>query len=104
MTMTHETDKYWFSGPSGWKDNSHPISWQGWLVVAVYALLMTGSALLLAKRVPAGFAAIAMIVTAVFLTICHAKTQGGLSLRLPPGLGGPAPKPQKQPRRSRRRQ
>jgi hypothetical protein len=100
MTMTRETDKYWFSGPSGWKDNSRPVSWQGWLVVAAYALLMTGSALLLAKPVPAGFAAIATIATAVFLTICHVRTPGGLSLRLPPGLGGPAPKP---PRRSRRR-
>ena len=98
--MAHETDRYWFSGPSGWSDNSRAISWQGWLVVAAYALVMTGSALLLAERIPVGFAAIAMVATGLFLTICHAKTQGGLSFRLPPGLGGPAPKP---PRRSRRR-
>ena len=98
--MAQETKNYWFSGPSGCCDNAHAISWQGWLVVLAYMLVVTGAALLLAERIPIGFASITLVSTGSLLAIIHSRTPGGLSLRLPPGLGGPAPKP---PRRSRRR-
>jgi hypothetical protein len=86
--MARETDNYWFAGHRDGCGTGPAITWQGWLLSAIYGLVIAAAAIGLAERTVLGFVAIVIVATAVLLAICHAKTPGGLHLCLPPGMGG----------------
>ena len=54
-----------------------PISWQGWLVCLVYAVVVTLAALLLPQRTILGFVAIMIVASALLIFVCAKKTRGG---------------------------
>ena len=59
-----------------------PISWEGWLVLAVYLLIVCGAAFALPLITPiaesvAAIAVITIVATIVLLIICVRKTRGG---------------------------
>jgi hypothetical protein len=53
-----------------------PNSWQGWLVLVVYLVIVIGPFLLLGETSPATFA-ILIVATAIFLVIASRTTRGG---------------------------
>jgi hypothetical protein len=56
-----------------------PIAWQGWVLLAGYALTVVGLALLAARSGPvasAGLAAIVAVLTVGFVVIARARTRG----------------------------
>ena len=55
---------------------SLPNSWQGWVVVAIYAATITGAFFLFGEKNPATYATIA-IATALLLVIAAKTTRGG---------------------------
>lgn len=69
-----DTKKYWFPAKRyGWGWGA-PIAWQGWAVVAVYALLLAVASLLFA---PAGnpitFIAYTTCISGLLVSVCWAK-------------------------------
>jgi len=75
--MAHELDDHWFAAKREGFGSAMPTAWQGWAVTALYALVMTGAALVLTERSLIGFLAIALAATASFLMVCAHKTEGG---------------------------
>ncbi len=75
--MAHELDNYWFAAKKSGCGTGLPTAWQGWAVTALFALVMTGAALILPERSLVGFLAIAFGATASFLMVCAHKTEGG---------------------------
>ncbi|WP_417071154.1 hypothetical protein [Niveibacterium terrae] len=69
-----ESKKYWFPKKRygwGW---GLPVAWQGWLVLAIYAVLLAvGAAELLPERGPAVFLTYSGLVTLVLIAICWIK-------------------------------
>jgi hypothetical protein len=83
--MAHETDNYWFAGSAGRCGTGRAVAWQGWLVSAIYGLVVTAAAIGLAERTVIGFVSVVLIATALLLVVCNAKTPGGLCGRGQPG-------------------
>ena len=77
--MARELEHYWFAGTESGCGTGRAISWQGWLLSAVYGLVVTAATLLI-ERTVLGFLAIVIVATAVLLVVCNAKTPGGLRL------------------------
>ena len=75
--MARELEHYWFAGTESGCGTGRAISWQGWLLSAVYGLVLAAAALLI-ERTALGFVAIVLVATAVLLVVCNAKTRGGL--------------------------
>lgn len=69
-----EPKPYWFPAKRygwGW---APPITWQGWLVLAAFALLLLLGAYLFPPRTDApAFIVYAAVVTAAFVAICYVK-------------------------------
>ena len=78
--MARELENYWFAGAEKGCGTGRAISWQGWLLSAIYGLVIV-AAVPLVERTALGFAAIVVVATAVLLVVCNAKTRGGLRWR-----------------------
>lgn len=73
--------KLWFKAKSygwGWM----PSSWQGWLIIAIYAIFITGATSWVTKRAGGGFIersgviifiGVIILATAILIGICYAK-------------------------------
>lgn len=59
-----------------------PISWQGWVVMAIYLAVLAGSVLLFSHKPPALFG-ILVPATAAFMLITARTTKGGWRWRWP---------------------
>jgi hypothetical protein len=70
----------WFSAKRYGYGTALPISWQGWLVVAIYFAVTIGSAFLFAKR-PVILLSIIFPATVIFLVIAVRTTKGGMRWR-----------------------
>jgi hypothetical protein len=70
----------WFSAKRYGYGTALPISWQGWLVVAIYFAVTIGSAFLFAKR-PVILLSILFPATVIFLVIAVRTTKGGMRWR-----------------------
>ncbi len=77
--MAREHENFWFAGTERGCGTGRAISWQGWLLSAVYGVVIAAGALL-AERTILGFVAILIVATTVLLVVCNAKTRGGLRL------------------------
>jgi membrane protein YdbS with pleckstrin-like domain len=80
--MQTEPDKPWFAAKRYGLGAGLPIAWQGWLLLAVYALIvigaMTGLPFVLPAAVSAmAITAVAVVASVVLLVICMRKTRGG---------------------------
>jgi hypothetical protein len=68
------SDGYWFRAKRfgwGW---GLPLTWQGWLVLAVYvALLVLGALLFEPHQHPFGFAILVILATAALSVVCWLK-------------------------------
>lgn len=71
--MEHE-QAYWFPAKRygwGW---GLPTAWQGWVVMAVFALLLlVGAAVLLPNRGPGAFVAYSALLSIILVVICWLK-------------------------------
>lgn len=70
----------WFSAKRYGYGTALPISWQGWLVTAIYFAVAIGSAFLFAKR-PVILLSIIFPATVIFLVIATRTTKGGMRWR-----------------------
>ena len=80
--MAIKPDKPWFAPKRYGYGAGLPISWEGWLVLAVYLLIVCGAAFGLPLIMPiaesvAAITVIAIVATLVLLVICIRKTRGG---------------------------
>jgi uncharacterized membrane protein YphA (DoxX/SURF4 family) len=80
--MAKDSDKAWFAPKLYGYGAGLPISWEGWLVLAVYLLIVCGAAFALPLITPiaesvAAIAVITIVATIVLLIICVRKTRGG---------------------------
>jgi len=70
----------WFSAKRYGFGTALPISWQGWLVMAIYFAVTIGSAFLFAKR-PVILLSIIFPASVIFLIIAVRTTKGGMRWR-----------------------
>ena len=70
----------WFSAKRYGYGTALPISWQGWLVMAIYFFIAIGSAFLFAKR-PLILLSIIFPATVIFLVVAAKTTKGGMRWR-----------------------
>jgi len=70
----------WFSAKRYGFGTALPISWQGWLVMAIYFAVTIGSAFLFAKR-PVILLSIIFPASVIFLVIAVRTTKGGMRWR-----------------------
>ena len=70
----------WFSAKRYGYGTALPISWQGWLVMAIYFVVVIGGAFLFAKR-PVILLSIIFPATVIFLVIAARTTKGGMRWR-----------------------
>ncbi|QOZ27858.1 hypothetical protein [Bradyrhizobium sp. CCBAU 51753] len=64
---------YWFPAKRygwGW---GPPVRWQGWAVIAGFAILLAAGAAALLRHSPAGFIGYALLLTVLFTGICWWK-------------------------------
>ena len=66
----------WFAPKRYGLGSSLPISWQGWLVLFLYAAAVTGAFFLFGETSPATIAVL-VIATAILLAITAKTTRGG---------------------------
>lgn len=70
---------YWFRPKRfGW--GVSPTTWQGWLATLIVVTLGIAVAML-ARRFGSAFLALLIPVTAIFIALCIAKTEGGMRWR-----------------------
>jgi hypothetical protein len=69
-------DSSWFAAKRYGYGSGLPISWQGWVVLAIYLAIVLGAAFLFADRW-APLAATIVPSTLLFMLICARKTRGG---------------------------
>ena len=66
--------RYWFPAKRygwGW---SFPITWQGWVVVAAYVILMAaGASVISPSKAPGLFVGYLLLLTGVLIAVCWAK-------------------------------
>lgn len=65
---------YWFA-PKLYGYGATPVTWQGWAMIVVFALLACAVALLAAQDAPVMFALLGPLVVS-FILLCRAKTDG----------------------------
>ncbi len=66
----------WFEPKKyGW-GSGLPVTWQGWLVMLIYLLVVIGSAVLLEDN-PWAIGSVMVTATAIFLVIAARTTRGG---------------------------
>ena len=69
-----EQSRYWFPAKRygwGW---GFPTTWQGWLVIALYVVLIGAGAVVISpSRQPGMFAAYLTFLTFVLIAVCSAK-------------------------------
>lgn len=70
----------WFSAKRYGYGAALPISWQGWLVTALYFAVAIGSAFLFARR-PVILLSIVFPATVIYLLIAARTTKGGMRWR-----------------------
>jgi hypothetical protein len=83
--VTHEpTKKPWFKTKSYGYGPGFPISWEGWLAVAVYVGVIRGLVYLMQRdivpRTPlatAGVLLVLLALTGLLAWIAHSRTEGG---------------------------
>lgn len=80
--MAIKPDKPWFAAKRYGYGAGLPISWEGWLVLVLYLLMVIGAAAGLPLVLPeatamAGLSVVVIVATLVFLVICIRKTRGG---------------------------
>lgn len=72
--MTMVAPEYWFPAKRygwGW---GPPRTWQGWLVIAVFVILLAlGAVALVPMQQPVGFVAYAAILCAGLIAVCYVK-------------------------------
>jgi hypothetical protein len=66
----------WFAPKRYGFGSGLPIRWQGWVVLIVYAAIVTGAFFLFGERSAAAFATL-IIATALLLVITARTTRGG---------------------------
>jgi hypothetical protein len=77
--MKRDDEGHWFAG--GQCGTGAVISWQGWFVGSVYALVIWAAVLLLAERTMVGLAAVVIVATALLIVLLNHKTRGGIRWR-----------------------
>lgn len=75
-------DPEWFAQKRFGYGSGMPISWQGWLVLAVYLGIVIGASLLLPHK-PWALVGILIPATATFIVITAKTTRGGWRWRWP---------------------
>jgi len=70
----------WFSAKRYGYGTALPISWQGWLVTAIYFIVVIGAAFLFARRAVI-LLSIIFPATAIFLVVAARTTKGGMRWR-----------------------
>jgi hypothetical protein len=72
--VTMVAPEYWFPAKRygwGW---GPPRTWQGWLVIAVFVILLAlGAVALVPMQQPVGFVAYAAILCAGLIAVCYVK-------------------------------
>ena len=66
----------WFENKKYGYGAGRPISWQGWLLTAVFLTIVIGSSFFLEER-PLAVASIVLPTVVAFIVICARTTQGG---------------------------
>lgn len=75
--MAPELESFWFER-TGRGCCARTTGWQGRLLVALYTMVVTSAAALLADRSIAALVAAVVLATGIFLRIAAAKSRGGL--------------------------
>ncbi len=72
--MSSTPPKYWFPAKQyGWGWGA-PSTWQGWVVLATFACLLGGAAMVFSPKVDAiAFLVCTLVLTVVLIGICYAK-------------------------------
>lgn len=71
----------WFHPKRYGMGSGLPSAWQGWVVLLVFLLIVTGTAFMFAEEQPIIFFAIILPVTAIFMLIAAKTTPGGWKWR-----------------------
>ena len=66
----------WFAEKRYGFGSGLPITWQGWVVSAIYIAIVMGSAVFV-ERSPWAFGSIMFTATAIFVIVCAKTTRGG---------------------------
>ena len=64
---------YWFRAKRygyGW---GFPVTWQGWLVMAVFLMVLLGAGKLLMPQHAGAFLAVALLASTGLIAVCYAK-------------------------------
>ena len=70
----------WFSAKRYGYGTALPISWQGWLVMAIYFAIVLGAAFLFARK-PLILLSIIIPASVIFVAIAARTTKGGMRWR-----------------------
>ena len=79
--MSDENDGAWFAPKRFGYGAGVPIAWQGWAVLAAFAVMLIASSIVLLPRHRLWFIIVAVVLSIALTLLTATKTRGGLHWR-----------------------